>query len=140
MTYRILVAVDGSEHAQRAARYAAQRARETGCSIDLLHVGKAVMAWEVGPLASGDAVERLHEAESAKVIDECAPAFEGSPDMACHVVVGDPADTILEQAQKLGANEIVIGSRGLNALGAAVLGSVAYKVLNDASVPVVVVR
>ena len=54
--YGILVAIDGSEHSLRAARYAARRAREAPCKIDLLHVEKPVMAWEVGPVSSSEAV------------------------------------------------------------------------------------
>ena len=138
--YRILVAIDGSECALRAARYAAQRSRESGCTIDVLHVAKHVMAWEVGPLASGDAVESLHVAEASQVLVGCAGAFDASMPVERHVVTGEPARTILEQADRLGANEIVIGSRGLHTARAAVFGSVAYEVLQEARVPVVVVR
>ena len=37
-------------------------------------------------------------------------------------------------------HEIIIGSRGLRPFGAALLGSVPYKVVHDTKVPVVVVR
>ena len=51
-------------------------------------------------------------------------------------VTGKPAATILGQAAKLGVDEIIIGSRGLGRLGAALLGSVAYKIVHDAKVAV----
>ena len=138
--YRILVAVDGSEQSQRAARYAAQRAQETGCKVHLLHVAKEVMAWEVGPLTSGVTVESLHESEAKAALADCACAFGASTLVEQHIVVGEPARIILEQADKLGASEIVIGSRGRRPVTASVLGSVAYQVLHEAHVPVVVVR
>ena len=53
---------------------------------------------------------------------------------AGHIDSGD------EQATKLGVDEIIIGSRGLRPFGAALLGSVPYKVVHDTKVPVVVVR
>lgn len=137
---RILVAIDGSEHSQRAVRYAARRAQETGCKIDLLHVERAVMAWEVGPVSSSEAIEDLRVARSAKVLDEGAGQFGEAIQVERHAVTGDPAQVILEQADKLGVDEIVIGSRGLRPWGAVVLGSVAYKVLHEANVAVVVVR
>ena len=138
--YRILVAIDGSEHSQRAVRYAARRAEDGQCKIELLHVEKSVMAWEVGPVSSGEAVQGLREAESAKVLDEYARQFAASTDVERHAVIGEPAKAILDQADKLGVDEIVIGTRGLPTWGAVMLGSVAYKVLHDAHVAVVVVR
>jgi len=138
--YRILVAIDGSEHSLRAARYAARRAKDMSCKIDLLHVEKPVMAWEVGPVSSIEDVSDIRVAGSKDVLDAAAGQFEQTTEVERHAVTGEPAATILEQATKLAADEIIIGSRGLRPLGAALLGSVAYKVLHDANVAVVVVR
>ena len=138
--YRILVAIDGSEHARRAVDYAARRAKGVPCKIDLLHVEKPVMAWEVGPVSSGEAASNVHQIESKEVLHAGAGQFDQTTEVEKHAVTGEPAATILEQATKLGVDEIIIGSRGLRLLGAALLGSVAYKVLHEAKVPVVVVR
>ena len=138
--YRILVAIDGSEHSLRAASYAARRARGVPCKIDLLHVEKPVMAWEVGPVSSNEAVSDVREAGSREVLDAGAGQFDATMDVERHAVRGEPAAAILEQATRLAADEIIIGSRGLRPFGAALLGSVAYKVLHEAKVPVVVVR
>ena len=138
--YSILVAVDGSECSRRAAVYAARRAAGAACRVALLHVEKSVMAWEVGPLSSGDDVERLREAESAKVLGECAERFDPAVPLERHVVTGEPAEVILDLAERLHVDEIVVGSRGLGALSAVMLGSVATKVVKEARVPVVIVR
>jgi nucleotide-binding universal stress UspA family protein len=138
--YRILVAIDGSEHSRRAVGYAARRAKGVPCKIDLLHVEKPVMAWEVGPVSSIEAVSEVREAESREVLDAGAGQFDQTTEVERHAVRGEPAATILEQATKLAVDEIIIGSRGLRPFGAALLGSVAYKVVHDAKVAVVVVR
>ena len=138
--YRILVAVDGSEHSLHAARYAARRAHGATCKIDLLHVERPVMAWEVGPVSSNETVSVAREVDSKDVLDAGAGQFEQSTEVERHTVMGEPAAAILGEATRLAADEIIIGSRGLRPLGAALLGSVAYKVLHDAKVPVVVVR
>jgi nucleotide-binding universal stress UspA family protein len=138
--YRILVAVDGSEHSLRAAQYAARRALATDCDVLLLHVEKAVMAWEVGPVSSEDTVVRLREIEAARVMVDCAQPFDESIRLERHVATGEPAEVILDQAARLGANEIVVGSRGQGPFGQALLGSVASRVVQEARVPVVVVR
>jgi len=138
--YRILVAVDGSETSLRAAEYAARRARETGCDVLLLHVEKAVMAWEVGPVSTEDTVVRLREMEAERVLLDCAKPFDAAVRLERHIATGEPAEAILETADKLGADEIVVGSRGMRPLGQAVLGSVASQVVHEARIPVVVVR
>ena len=138
--YRILVAIDGSEHSLRAARYAARRAKDVSCKIDLLHVEKPVMSWEIGPVSSVEDVSDVRVAGSQQVLDAGARQFEQAAEIEKHAVTGEPAEAILYEASKLGVDEIIIGSRGLRPIGAALLGSVAYKVLHEAMVPVVVVR
>jgi nucleotide-binding universal stress UspA family protein len=138
--YRLLVAIDGSEHSRRALDYAARRAKCMPCKIHLLHVEKPVMAWEVGPVSSSEAVSEVREAESKVVLDAGAGHFDQATEVERHAVTGEPAATILELATKLAVDEIIIGSRGLRPVGAALLGSVAYKVLHEAKVAVVVVR
>jgi nucleotide-binding universal stress UspA family protein len=51
-----------------------------------------------------------------------------------------PARAILEHARDLDATLIVLGSRGLGALGGLLLGSVAHKIVQLSSCPVLVVR
>ena len=138
--YRILVAIDGSDHSLRAARYAARRAKEVPCKISLLHVEQPVMAWEVGPVSSLEAVADVREAGRNDVLDAGAREFAPSTVLERHTRTGDPAEAILHEATRLDADEIIIGSRGRRPFGAALLGSVAYKVLHEARVPVVVVR
>lgn len=138
--YTILVAMDGSQHSLRAARYAARRARDVPCKIHLLHVEKPVMAWEVGPISSIEHASDVREFGSKEMLDAGAAQFEHVAEVERHTVTGEPAAAIIEEATRLAVDEIVIGSRGLRPVGAALLGSVAYKVLHDAKVPVVVVR
>ena len=52
----------------------------------------------------------------------------------------DPADGILEMAEKVGADMIVMGHRGLGRIRTLLAGSVAQKVNNNASCTVVTVR
>ena len=74
------------------------------------------------------------------MLDAAAGQFEQTTEIGRHTATGEPAAIILEQATRLGVDEIIIGSRGLRPFDAALLGSVAYKVLHEAKVPVVVVR
>lgn len=55
------------------------------------------------------------------------------------VTFGPPAAVILQEAERIKSDLIVIGSHGVNAIDGAVLGSVASKVLQLAKVPVYMV-
>lgn len=129
---RLLVAVDASDNALRAVEYAARQAGlMTGCALHLVHVQpwlarEAAETW-LAQLA-------LDETSQART----ALAAAGQP-WQLHVVMGDPAECILETAADLQVANIIIGSRGLNAMQGLLLGSVAYKVMHLATVPVTVV-
>jgi nucleotide-binding universal stress UspA family protein len=56
------------------------------------------------------------------------------------VLEGDPAELITERAAQLGCHSIVTGTRGLGRIGALLLGSVAQKVVQLASMPVTLVK
>lgn len=139
-TYTIVVATDDSEHARRAVQYAARRAKGARFRIHLLHVEKPVMAWEIGPVSPIEHVASARETESRTLMDEGAAQFDPKTQLEMHTLRGEPAATILQLAEQVGADEIIIGSHGRTPLGAALLGSVTYKVLHDAPIPVVVVR
>lgn len=73
-----------------------------------------------------DAVEGLLDGVACQIISE-----------AC--VATKPADGICEYAENIDADMIVMGRRGLSAVRA-MLGSVSYSVLHQASIPVVTVK
>jgi len=57
-----------------------------------------------------------------------------------HVVIGDPAAKIVEVAKAEGVDAIVMGTRGMRALGNLALGSTSTKVIHLADVPVTLVK
>ena len=114
--YRLLVAIDGSEHSLRAARYAARRAKDVPCKIDLLHVEKPAMAWEVGQISSIEDMWDVRVAGSKEVPAAAASQFEQTTKVERHAVTGEPVVVILDEATKPAVDEIIIGSRGLGPL------------------------
>ena len=127
-----LVAVDGSDNALRAITYTVRQAGEmTACAVHLIHV----LPWLSKEAAEAELAHRaLGVTERARALLDAA-----SLPWRLHVAMGDPAERIFDQATRLNANTVVIGSRGLNALESLVFGSVAYKVVHRSPIPVIVV-
>jgi nucleotide-binding universal stress UspA family protein len=135
MLDKILLAVDASDHARKAVPAAAELARAGSGSVRVLHVRELQFAPATVVGGGPEEAQQLVDG----VVDELKQAgvtVEG----AVLNSTGSPARTILEQAEDFGAGLIVLGSRGLSPLGGLLLGSVAHKVLQLSSCPVLVVR
>jgi nucleotide-binding universal stress UspA family protein len=65
---------------------------------------------------------------------------DGANVAEAHLREGPAVDEILDLAEEVGADLIVIGSRGLGAISRALLGSVSESVVKHAHCPVLVVR
>jgi nucleotide-binding universal stress UspA family protein len=132
---KLLVAVDGSEYALRAAAYAADLAEMMGASITLLNV----VAPSESPAFSGRSTRDQAEREFAderlekagKVIKDKGIEFNAIVDF------GNPALTILKHAE--GYDMIIVGHRGLTALQEMLMGSTSERVAHFAKIPVLIV-
>jgi nucleotide-binding universal stress UspA family protein len=139
---RILVAVDGSAHANRAAAHAARLARATGATITLLHVLDASPATGLGMVALPAeelkaVLERSAEGSFRAALDAIgAPA----PEVDQLVVLGHPAMELVRHASLLEADLVVVGSRGRSPVKELLLGSVSDQVARHAPCPVTIVR
>ena len=141
MYKKILVAVDGSDHALNAVGSAVKIARGSGATLYLLAVDGCRPL--KGPLAELAKDEDLSRDEIFERVLESAAITAKIPD-TIHVEqlvrIGDPADIILAEAGKIEADIIVVGRRGLGAYAELLLGSISRKVLHLAKVPVLVVN
>jgi nucleotide-binding universal stress UspA family protein len=140
MFEKILLAVDGSEHALLSARTAADLAR-TVKSKEL----RIVVVYDFIPPYLGEpnmqyAIDaRL---EDAKAILENAVKAVG--DISCEIhtelIEGSTAESIIEVATTRMSDVIVMGSRGHGTLAGLLLGSTSQKVVAHAPCPVLIVR
>ncbi|MGB5215440.1 MAG: universal stress protein [Anderseniella sp.] len=132
----IVVAIDGSEQAEHALATACDIAGKYKSDIHLVHspeLETAAIAVGSGAVAIPPSPEKVAEAGKevmAQAVEQakaqgCAPA-------ECVIGDGDPADDILQQAEKSGADLIITGRRGLGGLASLLLGSVSHKVSQNA--------
>jgi nucleotide-binding universal stress UspA family protein len=137
---RILLAVDGSATAERAARHVlALSAQGLAFEVLLLNVQPQ---W--APARTRDEKReglRLHLERSEKAM-RAAKALLADAGIAFKTAlrVGDAAENILKAAREARCDEIVMGTRGLGALAGLMLGSVAMKVVQLAKMPVTLVK
>ncbi|MFE7117785.1 universal stress protein [Streptomyces sp. NPDC057654] len=138
---RIVVGVDGGEPSKRALRWAARQASLTGAGLQAVIAWESLTSWSwagVMPVMPEAYVpEEVGDQALAAAIEE---TFGGEPPVAIErrVIVGNPADVLLEAAE--GAELLVVGDRGRAGFRAALLGSVSHHVTQHAPCPVVVVR
>ncbi len=143
MIKHILVAIDGSDSSRKAARFAHDLAQQTNARITLLFVLEPPRMIALGFLDSeliSGSQRSPEELEAVRrLLDEVASDLpKAQVDKV--VEIGRPADTIVAQADALGADHLVIGARGLNPGGKWLLGSVSDRVVQHAGRPVTVVH
>lgn len=135
----ILVAVDKSEHSDRAVAAARDLAKVSGGVVHLFHV----LERQVVVGKDGGAFELETEAEVESLLSaELAALTEAGVKVQPRVQRGRQEETsraILQVADEIDADVIVVGPRGLSAFAAAVLGSTTYKLLHTSTRPVLVV-
>ena len=83
-----------------------------------------------------------YEEGARKILKEQIEYIEhsGIPVAEAHLVMGRAADAILDLAEKIGADLIVVGSRGLRLVKRLVVGSVFESLIHHAKCPVLVMR
>jgi nucleotide-binding universal stress UspA family protein len=137
----ILVATDGSQESRAAVESAVELARDEGARLVCVRV---VSLLDFGPREDGarDAPpKRVPRAEGDPVLTEALElADDAGVDAEAELLVGYPPKQILRLADDVGADLIVVGSRGLGGLKSMIVGSTSREVLAHADRPVLVVR
>ena len=140
---RILLALDGSAGADVARSLVAHLAWPEGSVVDAVRVIEPAWTMLAVPMVTyGGGVEEAMGADESRREMEADVAGLARPGLtvASHVVVGRPANVIVETAARLHADLIVMGSRGRGTIRSMVLGSVSAEVAHDAPCPVLVAR
>jgi nucleotide-binding universal stress UspA family protein len=134
----VLVAVDGSASAVRAVEHAALLAKRAAAEVCVLNVQLPIRA---GELVDRAALDKYQRGLGQQIVDTAmATLRDRGVAHQGRVVIGEIGESIVSTAQDLGAEQIVMGSRGMSALPNLVLGSNATRVIHLARVPVTIVK
>jgi YjbE family integral membrane protein len=141
---RMLLAVDGSENAARAVRYliavAKNLRKPKTLDVHLINVQRPVSG-DVATFVAGETLDDYYRERSEKALAP-ARALLAAARVAPHEHrgVGDPGPAISRVAQAEGCDLIVMGARGLGTHTGALLGSVARSTVENAGVPVLLIK
>ena len=141
---KILLAVDGSEPSLTAVSLVKSLSLPTGSAIEFMTViadePLTYGSWPASAPIQTLAPDRTLSEARARVNDIAAGlATDGHP--TCTLVRhGRPASEIVMEADRFGADLIVLGARGHSAVERLLVGSVSSEVVDQAHCPVLVVR
>ena len=140
---KILIAVDGSEHANRAIEAVGKMGRS---SLDL---EATLLCVSPEPIFYGDytvaTIQKIEEDQKQQQNTILSKAMElaraqglklGEPARAYGVI----ANEIVRIAKELQVDQLAMGTRGMGAVGNMFLGSVAQRVIHQSPVPVLLVK
>ncbi len=146
MSKLILVPVDGSTHARQAIEFAVDWAQGRDAQLHLIHVPEMPSAsdlafaerYSVDLSKTRTHLETLGQDIIAKS-KEIAKSLGGEVTEG-YVAIGNPAKQIVQRAEELKADMIVMGTRGNSDWKNLLLGSVSHKVMQMAPCTTVIVR
>jgi len=141
---KVLVAFDGSACAQVAIDLVRTVPWAPSSQIHVVSVvDSALPPYGTGDSGAADPIERQGTLIGglANNLDRLAQTLVTTDrTVETHVIVGRPATAIVDEARALGADLIVVGSRGHGTIASMVLGSVSAEVADHATCPVLVAR
>lgn len=142
---RILLAIDGSQHADEAACFIEDLALPAGTQVVLAtvipyHVSAYARELTSGGSAGAADVQAAEERAAQKLLQATKPRLdEKGYEVISLVLRGDPAQEILAAAERFSPELVAIGARGTAAEPGS-LGSVAHRVVRYARSSVLIVR
>ena len=142
MSAKILVGVDGSEHAQRAVAWCAAHAVGLDAEVIVVHALEVASYVGYGPpyvWLTGPTPEQREAARDVATREWCKPLADAGVAHRVVILDGDAAGALLETARSENVDLVVTGRRGLGGFKELVLGSTSHHLSHHLDRPLVIV-
>ena len=139
---KLLVALDLSDCTEKILDQVVEIALPLKASIWLIHNGMPepdTLEFKVDPLSAREDLAKKFHFEHQKIQEYAGFLREKGLDTTALLVHGTTVDTILEAAEKLDVNMILMGSHGRGAMYQLILGSVSEGVIHKSKRPVLII-
>lgn len=133
----IVWATDGSDNSDRALAFAKELAQESACTLVAVHSKELLIGRAGGFPLRAD--EEDVETKISRQVEELKDVGIDARTIFTGGHAGHAAHSIAEVADQVGADVIVVGTRGQTPFAGLMLGSVAQRLLHVASCPVLAV-
>ena len=144
---KALLAIDGSSESALALETAASLTWPPGAHLEVLTVLPTEAEWYGGPwefgvayVPSDDVRDRLRIDREALLERAVARLRRPGIGVAARLVTGRAASVIVDVAEEIGADLVILGARGHGAIEQALLGSVSAEVVDQTHCSVLVAR
>ncbi len=131
---KILLATDGSEDAERATAAALDLADTSGAELHVVHVWHDVRGF------AREAAKKELRSRGQRVLDRQVGRIRasGGEVARAHLRAGRTSNQVIALGQEIGAELLVVGSRGLGTVRRILMGSQSEEIVHHAQVPVLV--
>ena len=141
---RLLLAADGSEPSLRAAAHLIELRRglrdADGVAVHVVNVQRPLPG-DVSSFIAGKTIEEYYQERAEQALSPVRAALDAAGlGYEVHRKVGEPGMVIAGLAAHIGADMIVMGTRGLGTHTAALIGSVAQSTVGQSAMPVLLVK
>ena len=139
---KLLVALDLSDCTEKILHQVKEVAKPLKASVWVIHNAEPepdVLEFKVDPLAARDSLAKKFHKEHQQIQDIADQLRKEGLEATAILVHGKAVETILEVADKLCVNMIIVGSHGRGAMHQLILGSVSKGILRKSLRPVLVI-
>ena len=138
MIKNILIPVDGSDGSDRAVTHAITLAEVCGAKLNFLYVAN-INQLAINACLSDAILEAVTKAGNV-ILERAVQMVPSGIEKEAFSETGSPAVVILDFADSIEADLVVMGSRGLGVVKGVLLGSVSQYIVEQSKCPVLVVK
>ncbi len=139
MYERILVATDGSAHAERAASQAVELAGTIGAEVYAIYVIETRTAYD-NAIVDPETVRENFRAEGTEALESVERLAErAGVDVTTEIREGIPGAEIIDAVEEYRVDLVVMGAKGSSEFKTVILGSATEAVLHADVAPVLIV-